>query len=189
MSKNCGKIGLLVKFLHLSVRIFTKWWLRKNYKWNKLEKNSVSMKEIKRARARKSAAVCWKSRYHCCRLLSLGPRQWTKGVSADHKASTLCLTFYASLYLICLFVFWQSFSDLTTLFLSSFPSMYVLLQSITERLHDSAARPAPRKLKDSGNCSCPWEASIFFFISKTQDRCHFHLLTWKMPGSVSFLSI
>lgn len=59
MSKNCGKIGLPVKFLHLSVRIFTKWWLRKNYKWNKLEKNSVSMEEIK------------KGQEECSRLLEI----------------------------------------------------------------------------------------------------------------------
>lgn len=133
MSKNCGKIGLPVKFLHLSVRIFTKWWLRKNYKWNKLEKNSVSMEEIK------------KGQEECSRLLeiqiSLLLAPLIRAQAVDERG--VCWTqglhpFFdlLSLYLTCLFVFWQSFSDRTTFFLSSFPSMYVLLQSITERLHD-----------------------------------------------------
>lgn len=182
MSKNCGKIGLPVKFLHLSVRIFTKWWLRKNYKWNKLEKNSVSMEEIK------------KGQEECSRLLeiqiSLLPAPliraqavdergvcWTQGL---HPFFDLLSNPLSDLFICLLTVLFRS-----DYFFSQLFSEYVRLAAVD---HRTTARPAPHKLKDSGNCSYTGDASIFF-ISKTQDRFHFHLLTWKMPGSVSFLSI
>lgn len=182
MSKNCGKIGLPVKFLHLSVRIFTKWWLRKNYKWNKLEKNSVSMEEIK------------KGQEECSRLLeiqiSLLPAPliraqavdergvcWTQGL---HPIFDLLSKPLSDLFICLLTVLFRS-----DYFFSQLFSEYVRLAAVD---HRTTARPAPHKLKDSGNCSYTGDASIFF-ISKTQDRFHFHLLTWKMPGSVSFLSI